>query len=353
MTEVYTIQGGDTLTKIVKEKYGLTGHAAYQKALEIAEQNGIKNANLIYAGSQINLYGLGNNNNEPQGDNFQTQNNEQNNVENTYNNLLEAQRQYARDLAGLNKENKEPEKSFKIGEIGQENIEQDYINAILELTDQHMEEYDKEDENGVKDGVIDFDEFKAQQIAFYRSTYDDTETSDEELEQLMGLQDIFSMYDVDESGVLETNEVAFSYMAADANFHTDTFGLNPAINIENNLEFDGIINFDEMTENAQQFNEDYFSKLGTGKTTAYENIYNKVADIILNGIESRKPKANTQTKTVNNTGKKEEDPPKETTPPPEGEQRADEAMNAHRIRPTMRHMARNIALRAIQFAQAM
>ena len=53
--ETYTIQKGDTLTKIAKEHYGLKGNEAYQKALEIAKENNIANPNLIYAGANLNL----------------------------------------------------------------------------------------------------------------------------------------------------------------------------------------------------------------------------------------------------------------------------------------------------------
>ena len=40
--QTYTIQKGDTLTKIAAEHYGLKGNEAYQKALEIAKDNNIK-----------------------------------------------------------------------------------------------------------------------------------------------------------------------------------------------------------------------------------------------------------------------------------------------------------------------
>lgn len=274
MTEVYVIQSGDTLTKIAKEKYGLSGNAAYQKALEIAKENGIQNPNLIYTGNSLNLNGLGEEEPKAEGDNFQQQNAEQAPVENAYNNLLCAQKQYAQALAGLNEENKEVPQSFQIAKLTEENTEQDYIDAILELTEQHIEENDKEDENGVKDGAIDYEEFAAQQIAFYRSTYGDLDTSDDELEQLMGLQSIFNMYDIDESGVLETNEVAFSYIASDINFDDTTFGQKAGINIEGHAELDGIIDFEQMNTAAMLFNDDM---LQGGKT--YSNIYNKISHL--------------------------------------------------------------------------
>ncbi len=288
MTEVYQIKSGDTLTKIAKEKYGLSGNAAYQKALEIAKDNGIANPNLIYAGTNLNLNGLGEEEPQATGDNFE-QNGGQNCIEDAYKNLLDAQKQYMQQLAGLNEENKEAPKSFQIVELSEENKEQEYIDAILELTEQHMEENDKEDENGVKDGVIEYDEFAAQQIAFYRSTYSDLETSDEELEQLMGLSSIFNMYDVDESGVLEKNEVAFSYIASDINFNMEAQNQNTAITIEGsgaNAELDGIFNFDQMTYAAAAFNEDM---LQGGKT--YSNIYNKMSDLIQKGVENRESTA--------------------------------------------------------------
>lgn len=276
MAEVYQIQSGDTLTKIAKEKYGLSGSAAYQKALEIAQDNGIANPNLIHAGATLNLNGLGKEEPQAAGDNFE-QNIAQDNIEDAYKNMLEAQKQYAQDLAGLNEEGTAVPQGFKIVELSEENTEQDYINAILELTRQDIEANDKEDENGVKDGVIDFEEFEAQQIAFYRSTYHDLETSDEELSRLMGLSTIFNTYDIDESGALETNEMAFSYIASDINFDKTTFGKKTAINIEGNAELDGVIDFEQMNTAAMYFNDDM---LQGGST--YKNIYNKISYLFTN-----------------------------------------------------------------------
>lgn len=310
MTEVYQIQKGDTLTKIAREKYGLNGAEAYQKALEIAQQNGIANPNLIYAGASLNLFGLGeeekpaagNEDVQPAnagGDAFVPENQGAdgaqgaNETENTYKALMEAQKQYMQQFAGIAEENAQEVKEFQFAELSEDNLEADYINGLLDLAEQDIEANDKEDEKGVKDGAISYKEFEAQQLAFQKATFGDMGLSDEEMAQMLGLQDIFNMQDIDGSGALEKNEIAFAYMMADANFDITTFGKNPAINIEDHLEFDGIINFDQQTATAQQLNNDM---LTGGKT--YSNIYNKVAEMITAGLESRAA--------VPNAGKEEE-----------------------------------------------
>lgn len=285
MTQVYQIKSGDTLTKIAKEQYGLNGNEAYQKALEIAKQNGIANPNLIHAGASLNLFGLGEEAQEPENagtDAFTTQTQEADEPENAYKALMEAQKQYSKQLAGIAEKDAKEVKNFQIAELSKENKEEEYMDAILNLVEQDIETNDKEDENGIKDGAIDYKEFEAQQLAFYKATYGDLDTNDKELAQLLGLQDIFNMQDIDGSGVLEKNELAFSYMMSDANFDDKTFGKNTTINIEDNLEFDGIIDFDNQASTAMMLNKDM---LEGGKT--YSNIYNKVADMITAGIKNK------------------------------------------------------------------
>ncbi len=283
MSVNYTIQSGDTLTKIAQEYYGLSGSEAYSKALEIAKENNIENPNLIHAGGSLTLFDT-KEENAPENQNY----------ENTYKELLEKQKalyQYQdaqtygiKDNSGYNPETDQyfafanPD-IFKSAD-GNEKAEL-YKETVLQLAEQDIKANDK----GEKNGKIDFAEFQETQLAFFRATNESTQKQlaeevfvlhysaqkgkdptqseiDEAVEdawqntitQYSGnLADIFANQDINSDGFLDKTEIATTYVAMDAGQITDNKNSLKMIydNEENSKELDGVIDL-EAVPNADK-----------------------------------------------------------------------------------------------------
>lgn len=281
MSVNYTIKSGDTLTKIVKENYGLSGTEAYNKALEIAKQNNIENPNLIYAGSTLTLFDAKEENAAQQPQNY----------ENAYQELIEKQKalyQYQdAQIFGLeNNSNYNPETdnlvAFANPEIfesadGNEKAEL-YKEAVLAFAEQDIEANDK----GEKDGKIDFAEFQETQLAFFKATSEATQKQlaedafvlqyaaqngkdpgKDEINQAVdkawqnmltqysgNLADAFANQDINSDGFLDKTEIATTYIAMDMGSVTDNAKSLKMIheNEEDSKELDGVIDLEQIPD---------------------------------------------------------------------------------------------------------
>lgn len=329
--ETYTIQKGDTLTKIAREHYGLNGKEAYQKALEIAKNNNIANPDLIYAGTSLNL--LFENEPTTQASNKECKNTspakedmpaietEKTNKEadfiNKYQELIEKQRKFyqyedAKDFGTQEPEDFNPETDTKVvfanpeifkTENVQEKVEA-YKMAALELAKQDIEANDTEDETGKKDGVLTLKEFEKAEMAFFETTYaastkqlaedifleqyftehgaiptDETIYSGSNKiyqslvnDQIANIRMMFNAFDIDNSGTLDASEVATQYVFMDAGFNNKQNSIK--VNGQNDelmMALDGQIDLDNTViyvQNQAQINE-YKEILETGKNVVF------------------------------------------------------------------------------------
>jgi len=326
--QTYTIQKGDTLTKIAAEHYGLKGNEAYQKALEIAKDNNIKNPNLIYAGANLNLLFE----DEPKADNVQQpqQNipqeqpvvehenkNPEADVVNTYQKLLNMQKQYFQyqdAKEGYTEAPKDfnPETDSKIRFMDAKALETDdvpakvqaYAAAALELAEQDIEANDTKDENGKKDGAISYEEFEKSEMAFFEASQGaamrlraedqfameyltehgvlpDEALIKEAGEQIYegmitqykaSLGEMFQVFDVDGSGLLEKTEIATGYVMQDASTTVTENAIKLiGSNDEVLMAFDGEFDFDDTAIYVKNSDEakEYQKMFGTDYTPVY------------------------------------------------------------------------------------
>lgn len=330
--QTYTIQKGDTLTKIAAEHYGLKGNEAYQKALEIAKDNNIANPNLIYAGASLNLLFE----DEPKSDNVQQpqQNipqeqpvvehenkNPEADVVNTYQKLLDMQKQYfqyqdAKEEYADAPKDFNPETDTKIRFADAKIFKTDdiqskvkaYAAAALELAEQDIQANDTEDENGKKDGAISYEEFEKSEMTFFEASQgaamrlraedqfvmeyltehgvlpDETlvkEAGEQAYDSILtqykaSLGEMFQAFDVDGSGLLEKTEIATGYVMMDAS-NTVTENAIKLIGSDDegkdvvSMAFDGEIDFDDTAIYVKNSDEakEYQKLFGTDYTPVY------------------------------------------------------------------------------------
>ena len=320
--ETYTIQKGDTLTKIAKEHYGLKGNEAYQKALEIAKENNIANPNLIYAGANLNL--LFDEPKEKQCENkkFDTavekeDANKEADVVNKYQELIKKQKEYyqyqdAKELYAEVPKDFNPETDSKIVFAKPEMFETDdvqakvtaYKEAALELANQDIEANDKEDEAGKKDGQLSFEEFEKAQMEFFETSQaaamklraedqfaleyltlngvipsEDliAEKGKEIYESMLtqykaSINDMFQAFDIDNNGFLDNTEIATQYVFMDANTTANENAIKVmGSNNEILMAFDGEIDFDDQAIYVKDADEakEYQEVFGTDYIPVY------------------------------------------------------------------------------------
>jgi len=328
--QTYTIQKGDTLTKIAKEHYGLSGGEAYKKALEIAKDNNIANPNLIYAGATLNLLF----DDEPEQVNGTTQ--EQTQVEapvetviekadnkaeerflEKYKELTTKQSKFhqyldSTELYAEAPEDFNPETDTKVSFIEPEALKDDgsseavYKEAVLNLAQADIETNDIEDEDGKKDGQLSYEEFEKAQMKFFETSQANAmrlraednfaleyltnngvmpsedmiaEAGKEIYEGMVTqykafLSDAFQAFDLDNSGFLDKTEVATQYLFMDASSTDNGTGL--ALYNENDellMALDGTIDFEDSAiyiKSAQE-EEEYRKVLGEDANPVFYN----------------------------------------------------------------------------------
>lgn len=268
----YKIKSGDTLSQIVKDKYGVTGNDIKKYYTEIAKINNIENPNLIYSGDTINLP-----------DNiFQTE--KTTSTADDFNNWLDTNNNKLDKIAEENSGNATRYSDEDILNMSAEelaNAQQTISNSIKSINEQ-LEEVNSseftmfETKGMMKDGgTIDSKMYVEAGAKFAQSIYDNWEKDSEdgidyeeyfeaekarmgdmeitsEVEKLT--QKAFEMMDIDNDGLIDASEIQAIFSTIDmadnnpdGKFNFETYG-------------NALTAADTIKENAQIFHQKYLEK---------------------------------------------------------------------------------------------
>jgi len=219
----YVIKEGDNLCKIAKQQYSITNDGeAYKKALQIAEENGLKDPNLIFTGNTLKLANIDSPANEDSLNKSKSADEAEDEFLNKYNEYQAKSKSFAIDA--YNKSVPENEKlpsevSFNpqtdsnvtivdpgVFKLDTKDKIAGYKEAMLNFASKEITSSDTN-----KNGAVEFNEFYAYNNRIYQETYSSQENTD-----TSSLKVIFEALDINGDNELSKEEIANGYIMQDA-----------------------------------------------------------------------------------------------------------------------------------------
>ena len=219
----YVVKEGDNLCKIAKQQYNITNDGeAYKKALQIAEENGLKDPNLIFTGNTLKLANLESPANEDSLNKNKSVDEAEDEFLNKYTEYQAKSKSFAIDA--YNKSVPENEKlpsevSFNpqtdsnvaivdpgVFKLDTKDKIAGYKEAMLNFASKEITSSDTS-----KNGAVEFNEFYAYNNRIYQETYSSQENTD-----TSSLKVIFEALDINGDNELSKEEIANGYIMQDA-----------------------------------------------------------------------------------------------------------------------------------------